>query len=332
MLGAAGLAARDDARGLRQSAPRALTGAPWLWATSCQRPWRCTASEGLRANDRSAAAASILDRRRQCKGLWKGVWLLGEAVLLKKGPPSSSLHFAEVLPYTEVDSPRRGRLDRSPAPALSEAEWGDRREPWGPGANPARAREGRFSAGNGLAHERRDSPPAGLYVWGRPPSHGFLRSPWATARTPLAGLRAAVRKHSADLWARLRARGEGEAPAEPQTRPAPYEEVRPPKADGGWAGASPSHHLIAERALRQAPGPWEGAVGGRRACRRVSQFTGRVYAPFTAAYGQICETGLLGRARPPAGPRRPLSVSEISDSQPYTWQRLAEAEIRWIRR
>ena len=28
----------DDARGLRQSDPRALTGAPWLWATFCQRP------------------------------------------------------------------------------------------------------------------------------------------------------------------------------------------------------------------------------------------------------------------------------------------------------
>ena len=37
-----------------------------------------------------------LDRRRQRKGLWKGVWLLGKHFSSRKVPPSSSLHLAAV--------------------------------------------------------------------------------------------------------------------------------------------------------------------------------------------------------------------------------------------
>jgi len=49
----------DDARDLRESAPTALTGAPWLWATFCQRP-RAVAG---RSCPRSAKAMLRLDRR-----------------------------------------------------------------------------------------------------------------------------------------------------------------------------------------------------------------------------------------------------------------------------
>ena len=57
---------------------------------------------------------------------------------------------------------------------------------------------------------RGESPPSGALHGGGALSQGSLRSPWATVRTPLAGLRAGVRKHSAHLWARLSPAGEGE--------------------------------------------------------------------------------------------------------------------------
>ena len=55
--------------------------------------------------------ASILDRCRQCKGLWKGVW--GEPFSSRKVPHSSSLHFAEVVPPSNV-SPLPPLSPRSP--------------------------------------------------------------------------------------------------------------------------------------------------------------------------------------------------------------------------
>jgi len=63
-----------------------------------------------------------------------------------------------------------GRPDRSPAPALSEAEWGDRREPWDPRRNSPEPRQGRFfprwcPCRVGSGHEQRgESPLTGLCV------------------------------------------------------------------------------------------------------------------------------------------------------------------------
>ena len=62
---------------------------PERFHTRRQRAGCCPANDGLRANNRPAAAASILDRCRQCKGPWKGAWLLAEAVLLKACPERS---------------------------------------------------------------------------------------------------------------------------------------------------------------------------------------------------------------------------------------------------
>ena len=56
----------------------------WCWPTGTTADRRC-----------AAVVASILDRCRQCKGLWKGVW--GEPFSSRKVPPRSSLHFAQVL-------------------------------------------------------------------------------------------------------------------------------------------------------------------------------------------------------------------------------------------
>ena len=45
----------------------------------------------------------------------------------------------DALPCTFRGPPFGGRPDRSPAPALSEAEWGDLREPWGNRATPLKS-------------------------------------------------------------------------------------------------------------------------------------------------------------------------------------------------
>ena len=65
-------------------------------------------------------------------------------------------------------APEGGRAGRSPAPALSEAEWGDRRKPWDPAASGPEPGRGRFLRRWLAGCRGANRPLRGLCTGGRP--------------------------------------------------------------------------------------------------------------------------------------------------------------------
>ncbi len=98
-------------------------------------------------------------------------------------------------------APEGGRAGRSSAPALSEAEWGDRRKPWGPAASGPEPRQGRFFRRCLAGCRGANRPLRGLCTGGAPLPRVSFGHPGRRSRRPLHGAAAASDSSTlAQVW------------------------------------------------------------------------------------------------------------------------------------
>ena len=160
-------------------------------------------------------------------------------------------------------APEGWRAGRSPAPALSEAEWDDRREPWDPAASGPEPRQGRFFRRCLAGCRGANRPLRGLCTGGRPfpglPSVTLGYGPDASG---------GARSRSPKAQRRLAGKAEPRAPA--PARPHPPSPGAPCHARVVPSQFSHSHrrrHSPHRRACRADPTPdqvWHPPVAATR--------------------------------------------------------------------